>query len=67
MRTGWKTTEAWVTGLVAWLAIDLVNQSAYEWVQVAGVAAGALVASTYIWSRTRIKELELPAEDENAK
>lgn len=67
MRSGWKTTEAWVTALVAWLAIDLVNQSTNQYVQVAGVLGSAIVASTYIWSRTRVKELETPPEDSNAQ
>ena len=67
MTTGWKTTEAWVTALVAWLAIDLVNQSSSEWVQVAGVTASAIVASTYIWSRTRIKELGSETEGQDAQ
>lgn len=67
MRTGWKTTEAWVTALVAWLAIDLVNQTTNQYVQVAGVLGSSIVAATYIWSRTRIKELEVPAENNDAQ
>jgi hypothetical protein len=56
MQTGWKTTEAWITALVAWLAIDLVQKpDVSENVQIAGVIGGSVVAASYIASRTVLK------------
>lgn len=54
--SGWKTTEAWVTGLTIYMTTELVSKAQDHWVQVAAVLGASLVASVFIWSRTRVKE-----------
>tara|TARA_B100000470_G_scaffold5959_1_gene4321 strand:- start:523 stop:702 length:180 start_codon:yes stop_codon:yes gene_type:complete len=54
-RPGWKTTEAWFTGVVGWLMHNVLNSSD-DWKVKAAAALGAAgVASVYIWSRTKVK------------
>ena len=60
MKPGWKTTEMWATGTVAWLMNDVMAKAESPWVTAAGCLAMAIVASAYIWSRTKAKE-EVPS------
>jgi len=60
MKPGWKTTEMWATGVVAWLMNDVMAQTNEPWVMAAGCIAMAMVASAYIWSRTKAKA-EVPS------
>ena len=57
-RPGWKTTEAWFTGVGGWLMHNVLNSSD-DWKVKAAAALGAAgVASVYIWSRTKVKSGE---------
>ena len=56
MKTGWKTTEAWVTGLTAYLSTDVAMQDAVPpMVRASALGAMAIVAAAFIWSRTKVK------------
>lgn len=55
-KPGWKTSEMWATGTVAWIIQDVIQRHADNQVIVAsGCVAMALVASVYIWSRAAAK------------
>ena len=55
MKDGWKTSEAWFSGVCAWLMQDVMKSSDDWKVQSAAALGTALVAGFYIWSRTRVK------------
>ena len=61
-KPGWKTSEAWLTGVVAWLMQD-VMVATDDW-RVMSVAAfsAAMVCGFYIWSRTQVKGTEDQAD-----
>lgn len=55
MKPGWKTSEAWFTGIVGWL-MNNVLESSDDWkVKTAAALGAAFVAAVYIWSRTKVK------------
>lgn len=62
MKPGWKTTEMWATGTVAWLMNDVMGKSDNPMVMGCGCIAIAIVASAYIWSRSKAKAVEAPKE-----
>ena len=55
LKPGWQTSEAWFTGIASWLMHDVMVESSDWRVQAAAALGAALVASFYIWSRTRVK------------
>jgi hypothetical protein len=55
-KPGWKTSEAWLTGIVAWLMQDVLGTTESPIVQAAACVSVGLVAIGYIWSRQRAKE-----------
>lgn len=56
-KSGWKTSEAWLTGIASWLMHDVMAESTDWRVQAAGALGVAIIASFYIWSRTATKSL----------
>tara|TARA_R110000787_G_scaffold186566_4_gene298283 strand:+ start:8340 stop:8522 length:183 start_codon:yes stop_codon:yes gene_type:complete len=54
-KPGWQTSEAWLTGIVAWLMSDVMEASDDWRVQSAAAIGASIVAGFYIWSRTRVK------------
>ena len=57
MKEGWKTTEAWVVAIVSYLTSDVVMSENGAQVKMVALACGTLAAMTYIWSRTKVKEV----------
>ncbi len=57
MKPGWKTSEAWMTGIVSWLMHDVL-QASDDWrVMCSAAFSAAIVAGVYIWSRTSMKSM----------
>ncbi len=55
-KPGWKTSEMWATGTIAWLINDVMMANADSpWVIAAGCLAMSITASVYIWSRSVAK------------
>lgn len=55
-KPGWQTSEAWLTGIIAWLMHDVMEASSDWRVQSSAAIGAAIVAGFYIWSRARVKE-----------
>ena len=55
LKTGWKTSEAWLTGIMAWLMHDVMEGSDDWRVQSSAALAAAICAAFYIWSRAKAK------------
>lgn len=64
-KTGWKTTEGWITAIVSYLTTDMFTSSSDRYVQMVSLAVGGLVAAVYIWSRTKIKAERVSVPTEN--
>lgn len=54
-KPGWKTSEAWLTGIASWLMHDVMAESTDWRVQATAAMSVAIVAAFYIWSRTTAK------------